>query len=288
MTQKPNFPPGYRFVPTDAELLLHYLKNKNLGRPLPADIIPECDIYKLNPNDLASNFGTGAEKEMYFFTRMERKHVYGTRPNRRTKDGYWRATTKKCIIYDQNQIIGYKMSLKFHKGTQKGEKTNWIMHEYRLVDPPTTTTLNLAVCGKRKKENGSQDFHHTKMNGFVLCRIISSRWGTKTTSGAPENEFPHMINNENIEEARALTCTPVSHAPLTISACLPNQAGSEMQLDNGDSTSEGQLDEWWSSAMIDSWIDELIDPFEREESQAFTEEYSSNKETIISESFKEG
>lgn len=45
-------PPGFRFHPTDEELVVQYLKCKVLSCPLPASIIPEVDICKSDPWDL--------------------------------------------------------------------------------------------------------------------------------------------------------------------------------------------------------------------------------------------
>uniref|UniRef100_A0A453GDM7 NAC domain-containing protein n=1 Tax=Aegilops tauschii subsp. strangulata TaxID=200361 RepID=A0A453GDM7_AEGTS len=45
-------PIGFRFRPTDEELLLHYLRRKALSCPLPADIIPVADLARLHPWDL--------------------------------------------------------------------------------------------------------------------------------------------------------------------------------------------------------------------------------------------
>ena len=42
-------PIGYRFHPTDEELLVHYLKRKVLALPLPALVIPEFDVFQTHP-----------------------------------------------------------------------------------------------------------------------------------------------------------------------------------------------------------------------------------------------
>lgn len=47
-----NLPPGFRFHPTDEELVLHYLCRKIGGQTLPVPIIAEVDLYKFNPWDL--------------------------------------------------------------------------------------------------------------------------------------------------------------------------------------------------------------------------------------------
>lgn len=45
-------PPGFRFHPTDEELVVQYLKRKAYACPLPASIIPEVDVCKADPWDL--------------------------------------------------------------------------------------------------------------------------------------------------------------------------------------------------------------------------------------------
>lgn len=45
-------PPGFRFHPTDEELVVHYLKKKASSSPLPVSIIAEIDLYKFDPWDL--------------------------------------------------------------------------------------------------------------------------------------------------------------------------------------------------------------------------------------------
>lgn len=45
-------PPGFRFHPTDEELVVQYLKRKVFCCPLPASIIPEIGLSKYDPWDL--------------------------------------------------------------------------------------------------------------------------------------------------------------------------------------------------------------------------------------------
>lgn len=46
-------PPGFRFHPTDEELVNYYLKRKIHGLKIELDIIPEVDLYKCEPWELA-------------------------------------------------------------------------------------------------------------------------------------------------------------------------------------------------------------------------------------------
>ncbi|CAN1854329.1 NAC transcription factor 25 [Linum perenne] len=56
----PNLPPGFRFHPTDEELVVHYLKKKAASIPLPVTIIADVDLYKFDPWELPSDvWGAG-------------------------------------------------------------------------------------------------------------------------------------------------------------------------------------------------------------------------------------
>ena len=77
------------------------------------------------------------QDEWYFFTPRDRKYPNGVRPNRAAASGYWKATgTDKPILTScGTRSIGVKKALVFYKGRPpKGVKTDWIMHEYRLLD----------------------------------------------------------------------------------------------------------------------------------------------------------
>ena len=51
-------PPGFRFHPTDAEIVTHYLLNKVIHRRFRAVAINEIDLNKCEPWDLPSNYST--------------------------------------------------------------------------------------------------------------------------------------------------------------------------------------------------------------------------------------
>ncbi|CAJ2645315.1 unnamed protein product [Trifolium pratense] len=162
--------PGFRFHPTDEELVGFYLKRKIQQRPLAIELIKQLDIYKFDPWDLPKLASTG-EKEWYFYCPRDRKYRNSTRPNRVTKAGFWKATGTDRPIYSSegSRCIGLKKSLVFYKGrAAKGVKTDWMMHEFRLpslidsssspkkyVDKTIPANESWAICRIFKKTNAT-------------------------------------------------------------------------------------------------------------------------------------
>nr|AXO66329.1 NAC036 protein [Fraxinus mandshurica] len=137
--------PGFRFHPTEEELLSFYLKNMVSGKKLfSADIIGYLNIYHHAPWELPGLAKIG-EREWYFFVPRDKKHGSGGRPNRTTRNGFWKATgsdRKILSISDPKRMLGLKKTLVFYEGrAPRGQKTDWIMNEYRLPD-----TCDIVLC----------------------------------------------------------------------------------------------------------------------------------------------
>ena len=49
-------PPGFRFHPTDEELVMHYLCRKCASQSIAVPIIAEIDLYKYDPWELPGKF----------------------------------------------------------------------------------------------------------------------------------------------------------------------------------------------------------------------------------------
>ncbi|KAJ0480868.1 putative transcription factor NAM family [Helianthus annuus] len=152
-------PPGFRFHPTDEELIVHYLQKKVTSTTLPAPIFAEIELYKYDPWELPYKALFG-EDEWYFFTPRDRKYPNGVRPNRMAGSGYWKATgTDRPILGLCNEnIVGVKKALVFYKGRPpRGDKTDWIIHEYRLLE-------SVACSSSKSKES-------MRLDDWVLCRV---------------------------------------------------------------------------------------------------------------------
>ncbi|KAL1201461.1 NAC domain-containing protein 78 [Cardamine amara subsp. amara] len=158
--------PGFRFHPTDEELVRYYLKRKVCNRPFKFDAISVTDIYKSEPWDLPDKSKLKSrDLEWYFFSLLDKKYGNGSKTNRATEKGYWKTTGKDREIRNGSRVVGMKKTLVYHKGrAPRGERTNWVMHEYRLSDD------DLKKAGV------------PQMDAYVLCRIFQKS-GTGPKNG---------------------------------------------------------------------------------------------------------
>ncbi|XP_011031619.1 PREDICTED: NAC domain-containing protein 78-like isoform X2 [Populus euphratica] len=133
--------------------------------------------------------------EWYFFSMLDKKYGNGSKTNRATEKGYWKTTGKDRPVRQNSQVVGMKKTLVYHQGrAPRGQRSNWVMHEYRLVDE------------ELEKAGITQD-------AFVLCRIFQkSGTGPKNGEqyGAPfieeeweDDEVPLLPSEEMVltEEA---------------------------------------------------------------------------------------
>lgn len=202
-------PPGFRFHPTDEELITHYLSQKVLDNYFCARAIGEVDLNKCEPWDLPWRAKMG-EKEWYFFCVIDRKYPTGLRTNRATDAGYWKATGKDKEIYRAKRLVGMKKTLVFYKGrAPKGEKTNWVMHEYRLegktpvYNPPKTAKNDWVICRIFEKSCGGKKTH---ISGLV--RLSSYGNELKPTILPPLMDSSQHNNDKrtNIGDKSHVTC----------------------------------------------------------------------------------
>ncbi|OVA04985.1 NAC domain [Macleaya cordata] len=208
-----NLPPGFRFHPTDEELITYYLTRKVSDFRFVSTAITDVDLNKCEPWDLPGRAVMG-EKEWYFFSLRDRKYPTGLRTNRATDSGYWKTTGKDKEIFHSGVLVGLKKTLVFYKGrAPKGEKSNWVMHEYRLETKFTfkATKDEWVVCRVFKKSSTAKKpqqipsmNHESPCDTNNTCSLVNelgdielSQLNCLTSSSSGFNNTTSNTNNNN-------------------------------------------------------------------------------------------
>ncbi|CAL1385149.1 unnamed protein product [Linum trigynum] len=217
--------PGFRFHPTEEELVEFYLRRKVEGKRFNVDLITSLDLYRYDPWQLPAMAAIG-EKEWFFYVPRDRKYRNGDRPNRVTASGYWKATGADRMIRTEGSrsSIGLKKTLVFYSGkAPKGIRTSWIMNEYRLPHHDTQRyhkTTEISLCRVYKRP-GVEDHHG---GGASLPRSLPS---TRTPHHhhhhhqqhrqqhpqlqQPSSQYPHLNLQQPFTSSSFAAATSLHH-----------------------------------------------------------------------------
>ncbi|KAM0835994.1 hypothetical protein ACQ4PT_062603 [Festuca glaucescens] len=229
--------PGFRFHPTEEELLGFYLSRVALGQKLHIDIIGTLNIYRHDPWDLPGMAKIG-EREWYFFVPRDRKAGSGGRPNRTTEKGFWKATGSDRAIRstgDPKRIIGLKKTLVFYQGrAPRGTKTDWVMNEYRLPDHPAGAAPpreDTVLCKVYRKATPLRELEQraSAMEEMMLRRPGGSARACPVPAAASAAD-DYLTSSDNVQDNFLFHSTwPSSAVPSGISKfdAAPREAKKE-------------------------------------------------------------
>ncbi|KAM2647826.1 hypothetical protein TB1_001029 [Malus domestica] len=138
-------PVGFRFRPTEEELVHYYLQMKLEGMDyIVSDVISEIDICNHEPRDLPGlSLVKSDDQEWYFFSTYKKRSK--NQIVRATKEGFWKVTgeRKQVKTEDKRSVIGEKRILTFKQG--------------RVRNPQNTDWRDLVVCCVKKKSGENVD-----------------------------------------------------------------------------------------------------------------------------------
>ncbi|KAJ6414944.1 PROTEIN CUP-SHAPED COTYLEDON 2-RELATED [Salix viminalis] len=230
--------PGFRFHPTDEELVGFYLKRKVEKKLMRIDLIKHIDVYKYEPWDLPKEASCSAgEREWYFFCRRGRKYKNSIRPNRVTRSGFWKATGIDKPIYSVGKLhfcIGLKKSLVYYRGSAgKGTKTDWMMHEFRLpATENTATRTNPEDC----------NIHEAEV--WTLCRIFQRE--------APFNKKYFSSKQKCVSDSSSSPCESDSRGRHSDESFDVSAVDNNVNIESratGDQYATGNNNQWFAAQL---------------------------------------
>ncbi|CAH1421025.1 unnamed protein product [Lactuca virosa] len=177
-----DLPPGFRFHPTDEELISHYLYPKVSNINFSALAIGEVDLNKVEPWELPW----------------------------RANLGYWKATGKDKEIFKEKSLVGMKKTLVFYKGrAPKGEKTDWVMHEYRLDGK--FSTINLPKSSKGEWVISRVFYKTTGGKKISISALLKMKNGNTYEHDFGSADLPPLMEISSVEggsrtETSHVTC----------------------------------------------------------------------------------
>ncbi|CAA7054221.1 unnamed protein product [Microthlaspi erraticum] len=188
-------PVGFRFYPTEEELILFYLRIQLGGGDATIhSLIPILDVFSVEPAQLPNLAGErcrGDGEQWLFFVPRQEREARGGRPSRTTGSGYWKATGSPGPVFSlNNRVIGVKKTMVFYTGkAPTGRKTPWKMNEYKAVDERACVSTipklrhEFSICRIYKKSGSSRAFDRRPTEDYGVERKPPNN-GLETSSRA--------------------------------------------------------------------------------------------------------
>ncbi|XP_042512181.1 NAC domain-containing protein 89-like isoform X2 [Macadamia integrifolia] len=232
--------PGFRFCPTDEELISYYLKRKLDGLEQSVQVIPEVDICRFEPWDLPDKSIIPSDNEWFFFCPRDKKYPNGSQTKRATKVGYWKATGKERAVKSGSNLIGTKRTLVFHIGrAPDGERTHWIMHEFSIKGKGQDS---FVVCRLRKKIPINANDDNSNSNSVSHGDFAATDDGLSTVAQLG-NEMKQTGTHEEVEETECFSMKQGSNSDALFRELCESTSDSVQKLQsNGECSGQKYCD----------------------------------------------
>ncbi|VAH47948.1 unnamed protein product [Triticum turgidum subsp. durum] len=158
-----NLPPGFHFFPSDEELVIHFLRRKAALLPCRPDIVPTLPQNHYDPWELNGK-ALQAGNQWYFFSQATQ--------SRTSRNGCWNPIGADEAVSSGGSHVGLKKTLVFSIGEPfQATKTNWVMHEYHLLDGNGGTSSS----GSSRKRSHKKKDHPDKVSAaYMLSHLTFS------------------------------------------------------------------------------------------------------------------
>ncbi|KAL0406776.1 UNVERIFIED_CONTAM: protein CUP-SHAPED COTYLEDON 2 [Sesamum latifolium] len=200
-SEEASLPPGFRFHPTDEELISYYLLKKVLDSSFTTRAITQVDLNKSDPWNLPGTESEDGRERMVLLQPAGQEIPDGGEgeqgDGRRVLEGD--GERQGGVQLEDVVAGGDEENPSFLQGrAPKGEKTNWVMHEYRL--------------------QGKLAYHHLSPNSqdeWVISRVFQKTAPGSSGGGAATKKRPSAaVDSSFISELMIASSSSVSLPPL--------------------------------------------------------------------------
>ncbi|KAF2287024.1 hypothetical protein GH714_037048 [Hevea brasiliensis] len=221
-----NVPVGWRFHPSEEELVDYYLK-KRRGDPIDGMDIGEVDkLCDHDPKDLPDLFKNKSKDKVWYFFCLRLHHKNGL-TNRKGKGGYWKSTgdPRWIMAEDSDEVIGIKRTLVFHNP----DATQWVIHEYEYtaaaaINTPTEIKSNKKEKASKRSKKAEPDCRTRPKKKARKCESDSNLTSASSSTsknkkleetiansaygeGEPSNNTILDLENQNLSETSCPTAS---------------------------------------------------------------------------------
>ncbi|KAJ4845098.1 hypothetical protein Tsubulata_037919 [Turnera subulata] len=267
-------PPGFRFHPTEEELVGYYLKRKIHSLKIDLQVIVDIDLYKMEPWDIQARckLGYDEQNEWYFFSHKDRKYPTGTRTNRATAAGFWKATGRDKAVVSKNKEEGWVVCRAFKKPTPNQRpgfetyNTAYYHINHMMIRPPTANSSLIMA-----NPNQSATFHQPF--GLEPADLVSS------------HSFLDINNSQSIE-------LPQLDSPTTHSTSFATKEGgglhhnSNVSIEDYDeerSNSSNQCIDWKNlDNLLASQVNDTTNSFPNPSLPSISQNYDDHQGSHVS------
>ncbi|KAK1558958.1 hypothetical protein Q3G72_008731 [Acer saccharum] len=237
---------GFRFLPTDEELVTYFLFNKIFAQTDPFNdlekfSVREGDLYgSQDPWDIWSLYGGDNLEDgqpLYFFTRLKKVSSKGSRISRRVGSGTWAGEDSGDTIKSQNYVVGVKKRFRY-ENKKSPDNGAWIMHEF-AVDPSLLR-------------------QHQKPDDIVLCRMKKNPVAEKK-----KRKLQQVLNSEPWMSSKHSKLVEPQPVPISVQQ---HQQQAEFNSHTGSNILQSETEVVDSRLMFDP-DQELLFSLEEEDSR---------------------
>ncbi|KAE8695371.1 hypothetical protein F3Y22_tig00110718pilonHSYRG00113 [Hibiscus syriacus] len=173
-----SLPPGFRFHPTDEELIVYYLKRKINGRQIELEVIPEVDLYKCEPWDLP-----GLDIA-----------IEGEKPDDVEEKEWKRINRMACVLFDRVFLESRSTTMNDHITSFNQLVTDLMNMDVTFEDEDLALMLmgslpdDYELRKKDKQENTSVEAEALVVRGRSKSQNKGSRGRSKSKSRLSKDE----------------------------------------------------------------------------------------------------